>query len=383
MSRVRTLSTLLALVAGAIAFEAPAGQAEAPAPLVRGGSSGHWFNPEQDGHGIHIEVNPGGRALVVWYAYDDDGRARWIFGSGRVQGNVIEAEMSSLQGGRPPAAWDHASVAASDWGSVRIQVLECDRGSFAWRSDEPAFGEGEMPIARLSAVDGTRCQAEEEFGVQHFYSFERGMLDFEEVFVDFPVGMKTEWGIEAAWDDLPDALPGRKGIRLAGTNRSDDLAMLVKAPIRGLRPDSDDDVEIEMDLASNVRHGCVGVGGPPGEAVVVKLGASTVEPLPLKIVEAGDVAYWRLNIDIGQQHGDGPQGVTVGNIATSHACELGAEGPWELKNFTTRGTHRFRVRTDAGGTLWVIGGTDSGFEGRTEVYVTGFRVRMDPHDIPL
>lgn len=347
-------------------------------PAVRGGSSGNWFNPAQDGHGLQIEVVDGGRALVTWYTFDSAGRPLWLFGNGETHGGRIEAELYEVTGGRPPAQWEQGQVTSTEWGSVRIEFDNCNAGTLTWSSLDPAFGEGQMPLARLSAIEGTRCNGEEEFGMRLGYSFERGPMDFEPLFADFPVGKEGEWGIASEWTDLADPLYGRKGFRLGGTNHSDDLALFVKSPIRGLRPNTRYRVELEMEIASNAPQGCPGVGGAPGESVAVKLGASAVEPMAVQVAD-GTVPTWRLNVDFGQQMADGADGFTVGDIATSNACDLGLSGPWHLKTFSTRSRQFYRWTGDDG-TLWVAGGIDSGFEGYNEIYVTSFRVRLDPRE---
>lgn len=50
---------------------------------------------------------------------------------------------------------------------------------------------------------------------------------------------------------------------------------------------------------------------------------------------------------------------------------------WELKNVSTQG-EELTAATDASGTLWVYGDSDSGFEGRTMFFVTAFTVRLVP-----
>ncbi len=65
-------------------------------------------------------------------------------------------------------------------------------------------------------------------------------------------------------------------------------------------------------------------------------------------------------------------------MANSQDCEeVDAGGEWELKTVTTQGED-FTATTDPDGTLWIYGGSDSGFEGRTTFFVTDFTARLAP-----
>lgn len=152
--------------------------------------------------------------------------------------------------------------------------------------------------------------------------------------------------------------------------------MLVKAPLRGLLPDTVYRIELDLEFASNVPRGCVGVGGSPGDSVYMKLGASGSEPNTVEQLE-GATPTLRLNIDYGVQSGSGAQALVVGDLANSQSCDDLSQARWELKTLSTRGQN-FRARTDANGTLWVVAGTDSAFEGRTDVYFTALHVMLDP-----
>ena len=97
-------------------------------------------------------------------------------------------------------------------------------------------GAGNIPLQRASSVHGTRCNIEEEFAEQRIVSFERGTFGAEAVFADYPPGEEAFYELDYAHEALPAPLGARHGLRLSGNNHSDDLAMLVKAPVRGLFP---------------------------------------------------------------------------------------------------------------------------------------------------
>src|SRR5688572_25603568 len=189
-----------------------------------------------------------------------------------------------------------------------------------------------MQLVRLTSVEGTRCNEAEEFEETRTYSLERGNQDFEVLFADRPPGEEAFYELDYVYEALPAPLAGYRGMRLSGNNHSDDLAMLVKREIGGLKPDSLYKLEIDAKIASNVPAGCAGVGGSPGEGVYLKLGASTNEPL---VTTASDT-FLRLNIDYGNQSQSGESVKVVDTLANSYSCEESTSSPWEPRTISTR-----------------------------------------------
>ena len=91
----------------------------------------------------------------------------------------------------------------------------------------------------------------------------------------------------------------------------------------------------------------------------MKAGASTVEP----VAEEGDNRHLRMNIDKGNQARGGQSMVVVGNVA--HPDVQRSE--YRIKTLDNAGLP-LAVDTDGEGRLWLIVGTDSGFEGLTTLY---------------
>lgn len=341
---------------------------------LRGDIGGLWFDPGSNGQGLQVEVLDGGLATLTWYTFDAEGRPLWLVGLGEVQGHVIEVGLSSASGGRFPSLAPAGDVQLQAFGQARLEFTGCNDAQLSFTSSRAGFPDGSVALQRLTSAQGTRCNAQEEFSEQRSFSFERGPLQFTPLFADLPRDGQDIYELEFAWEPLPEPLQARRGIRLTGHNRSDDLAMLVKAPLRGLLPDTVYRIELDLEFASNVPRGCAGVGGSPGDSVYMKLGASGDEPATVEQLE-GSTPTLRLNIDYGVQSASGAQALVVGDLANSQSCDDLSQARWELKTLSTRGQN-FRARTDADGTLWVVAGTDSAFEGLTEVYFTMLQARL-------
>jgi hypothetical protein len=104
--------------------------------------------------------------------------------------------------------------------------------------------------------------------------------------------------------------------------------------------------------------------------VFLKAGATTQEP-ETEVQEEASADYLRMNIDKGNQSQDGTHMYNIGTI--------GIEGDEFVYELTTRGNEGrpLEVSTDTDGALWLIVGTDSGFEGLTVLYYNAIKVNLE------
>ena len=211
---------------------------------------------------------------------------------------------------------------------------------------------------------------------QTSFDFSDGPEGWVAGFADYPPEQDIEaFELDSDWRPLPEGLDGN-GLVIQGHNRSDDLFMFWKVPIDGLEPDTDYSVEVQVDLASNTPEGLVGVGGSPGESVWIKAGASTVEPVP----EPDDQGWLRMNIDIGNQSQSGRDAVVIGTVANPNLDPEVADGTqFAVMTLDTTG-QELSARSDSDGRLWVIVGSDSGFEGLTTLYYDSIEVTLSVLD---
>ncbi len=198
------------------------------------------------------------------------------------------------------------------------------------------------------------------------FSFGTGLDGFTANIADYSPGMEVgDQGIRFVSEvrRLPPPLDNRFGLLLGGTNRSDDLFMFIWREISGLAPNRLYRVDVDVTIATNIGRNCAGVGGSPGEGVVIKAGASPVQPATTLINNNFRVNFEkdRNPLPIG-----GDQVVTIGNFANS--TEICSDGRYELKTLSSTGTRSGMVTSDSAGRLWLVIGTDSGFEARTEIY---------------
>lgn len=212
------------------------------------------------------------------------------------------------------------------------------------------------------------------------YTFEEDAEGWTGDFTDLPVDYDEDmYELEFGYESLPEELAEYgNALMISGQNRSDDLFMYVKKVLTaddGIEPDTTYRITFEVEFATNAPAGAVGVGGPPGEAVWVKVGAADVEPVPMEIIEAS-VPFYVLNVDKGRQNEDGENALRIGDVAK---VECGEFEVYELKTLDNR-SEPLEIKSDAQGNLWIFVGTDSGFEGRTRLFYNRIDVQLEELD---
>jgi hypothetical protein len=209
--------------------------------------------------------------------------------------------------------------------------------------------------------------------VELSFGFEAGPEDWRGAFADYPSGREQDFRLTFEHRALPGELaPQGKALYLAGDNRSDDLFMFLTREVTGLRPQASYAVTFELVLASNAGSGCAGIGGAPGESVYLKAGASSTEPRAIADADGS----LRLNVDKGIQSSGGANAQVLGNIANG-LPECSPEAPFRLITRSNAG-NPLLTTTDERGALWLLVGTDSGFEGTTVLYYDTIRVTLEP-----
>lgn len=204
-------------------------------------------------------------------------------------------------------------------------------------------------------------QTNEVEPTEYIYNFQEDSEDWTAGFADYPNEPNVEdfYELEFSHSMLPSPLRITDGaLKQAGNNHSDDLFMFVKKKITELVPYRTYNVSMEIEFASNASNGATGIGGSPAEDVFIKAGASTSEPL--KVLDNSD-NYYRMNIDKGNQAQDGANMKLIGDFAN------GTES--SAYNLVTLKTMNFiSVESNSNGEIWLVVGTDSGFEGTTVIY---------------
>ncbi len=189
-------------------------------------------------------------------------------------------------------------------------------------------------------------------------------------FADYPEGDSITYQLVIMHDTIPSGTSVNsttKGLLVSGKNLSDDLFMFIKRKISGLRPNTTYEILFNVRVASNAPTGAVGVGGAPGESVYLKAGVTLIEPK--KELETG---MYRMNIDKGNQAEEGSDMMNIGHVGVGSTTTK-----YTVIIRNNNASSSFQVTTDATGEIWLVFGSDSGFEGTTTLYYTQIDVAFN------
>jgi len=210
------------------------------------------------------------------------------------------------------------------------------------------------------------------------YDFHRGTLGWTAGFADYSPNIGTGYELDAGLRFMPRKLTRvpKRGFYIQGHNRSADLFMFLKRRLTtedGIVAGQTYRIEYTITLASNAASGCAGIGGAPGESVFLKAGASPIEPIT--VLQSNN--YLRMNVDKGNQSQSGAAASVAGNVANGILCEQ-ASPYYPFASIQRSHQHPTNMTANAAGELWLLVGTDSGFEGLTRLYYQSIRVKLIP-----
>jgi hypothetical protein len=242
-----------------------------------------------------------------------------------------------------------------------------------------------LALASLLLLFIKPCHAQNAASPVSFnFDFRNGALGWEADFADYSPGT-NETGIyelEAGIRDLPPEIQGGgTAFYMHGANRSDDLFMFLKRRLTsadGIVAGQAYQLTFILTLASNASDECAGIGGHPGTGVFLKTGGSPAEPLAL-LDESRPFKQLRMNVEKGNQAVGGTAASVAGDISTTQPCLL-SDTPYVT--ITRSHLHPTPMLANAQGELWLLVGTDSGFEGKTGLYYQSISVSLKPVATP-
>src|SRR5882762_1795753 len=231
-----------------------------------------------------------------------------------------------------------------------------------------------VTFATIALAQGTPSPVSSSF------DFRNGSLGWEAGFADYPPATDKNdlYELRAELRKLPPELGvNGTGFYMQGVNRSDDLFMFLKRRLDsadGIVAGQTYQITFTLVFASAAQSGCVGVGGSPGDGVGLKAGASPAEPIAL--LDASPLAGWlRMNVGKGNQGQGGLAASPTGSIANGVPC--GSAPPSYISIQRTH-QHTSLVNANSRGEIWLLVGTNSGFEGLTALYYQRIDVSLVP-----
>lgn len=130
-------------------------------PGIAGGITGNWFDPTHDGEGFLVHAIGDGRALIVWFTYDKNGKPAWFVATGEiVNGRYIAVSPRDTvytRGARFGDDFDTADVERTPFGTLTFEFTSCSSGIVRYSGLSP-FGGGQQLIQRLYTPRDVACQ---------------------------------------------------------------------------------------------------------------------------------------------------------------------------------------------------------------------------------
>ncbi|HEX5703849.1 MAG TPA: hypothetical protein VFX97_11660 [Pyrinomonadaceae bacterium] len=212
------------------------------------------------------------------------------------------------------------------------------------------------------------------------FDFRNGTVGWQAGFSDYPPATDQNdlYELRAEIKNLPPELGvSGTGYYIQGDNHSDDLFMFLKRRLDrndGIVAGQTYQITFTIVFASNAQSGCGGVGGSPGESVYLKAGGSPAEPKTL-FAKPTVFPWLRMNVDKSDQAQSGIAASVTGNIANGQPCNIN-QRPYVSIQRTHQ--HTSLVNANSRGELWLLVGTDSGFEAITGLYYQQIHVSLVP-----
>ena len=123
------------------------------------GFTGAWYDPNQSGHGIFIEVLPNSQILAWWFTFAPDGTQAWFGNVGGIDPATNTATVAALktQGGQWIPNFNPANVTQPVWGTLVFSFTDCDHGRVDFNSSVAGYGQGHMDLTRITHIDTLSC----------------------------------------------------------------------------------------------------------------------------------------------------------------------------------------------------------------------------------
>jgi len=146
--------------------------------IIDSGFTGAWFDPNQSGHGLFLEVLPGDQLLAWWFTFDPAGKHQaWFGGVGPIAGTDATVVAASTTGGRWIPNFDPSKIVNSLWGTLKFTFSDCNHGRVDFDSGVSGYASGHMDLTRLTLPAGLACPATSTPADPNFKSFSGAWFD--------------------------------------------------------------------------------------------------------------------------------------------------------------------------------------------------------------
>ena len=211
------------------------------------------------------------------------------------------------------------------------------------------------------------CDKDKPLNREYSFNFKNDNEGWQSFFSDYPVGGEAAFELEFEHTYLPDPLDNSiPALKISGNNHSDDLLSFICRKFDGLQPDKTYAITFDVQMASNAPTNSIGIGGSPDLAFGV--GGMPAEP-----ANTPDADNWyRPNFVSQLQSKESNNTLHVaGNIG------VGDDATDFVMISRNNKDAPVMLTSNSKGELWLMMGTDSGFEGTTTLYYTSIKIKLE------
>ena len=116
--------------------------------------SGNWFNRDRDGEGCQLTLEEDQALPVLTCYFYRDGEQFWIIGIGEHLGDRFEFDPMYITSGADfGSAFSAEDVEVSEWGAIRIDLIDCNSARFQIAPNDEALPDFITVMTRIVPVD--------------------------------------------------------------------------------------------------------------------------------------------------------------------------------------------------------------------------------------
>lgn len=123
---------------------------------IRPEHSGTWYNPDQAGHGLAIQVLDDERTIAFWFAFTPEGLPMFLVIDGVNEYHSVTGP-AYYQEGMIWRQFDPSKLNSEVWGDINIEFFGCNSAILNWSSSDPRYGAGQVELQRLTYLAGLEC----------------------------------------------------------------------------------------------------------------------------------------------------------------------------------------------------------------------------------
>ncbi|MFC1695181.1 hypothetical protein ACFL1C_03520 [Pseudomonadota bacterium] len=130
--------------------------------------SGSWYNSNQSGHGLSVEVLSAERTIFYWYVYNPDGEPTFLVADGVNNGDSVNATVYH-QAGMKWGEFDPTANHQIVWGNATLQLLDANNAILSYESthDDGTIpnGSGQIEMTKLVSIKALQGQNTPSAGI--------------------------------------------------------------------------------------------------------------------------------------------------------------------------------------------------------------------------